>query len=201
MASILVSGCFLLFYISATLDAQTLNAPMAGGGDSCSSSSDCYPADLNGSVVPPLYINCSDHKCKCWMYDVATRTCTDLRKEQRTAFLLSFFLSITGAANFYIQRYDLGGVQLGIFLLLPIVLLLLFCLILMVIFVIDLLFISRCREYFEPIYGSGGCLWWPILVLSCTWILLVAMWWVTDLFVFAADLRPSGDGCPLKHNL
>lgn len=96
------------------------------GGGSCSSSSDCYPADLNGTAVPSQYINCSDSKCvcrscfyatnsyksctyqKCWMYDATTRACSDLRKDQMTAFFLSFFLSITGAANFYIERYDLG---------------------------------------------------------------------------------------------
>ena len=93
---------------------------------SCSTSNDCYPDDLDRSSVPTKYINCSDQKCvcsdcfyatnsykscayqRCWKYDNITQTCNDLRKDQRTAFLLSLFLSALGAANFYIERYDLG---------------------------------------------------------------------------------------------
>ena len=92
----------------------------------CSNNSDCYPADLNGSSIPSAYVNCSNQKCacsecfyatnsyrscayqRCWMYEGTTQTCIDLRKEQSTAFFLSLFLSTVGAANFYIERYDLG---------------------------------------------------------------------------------------------
>ena len=92
----------------------------------CSNSSDCYPVGLNGSSVPTKYINCSDQKCvcsdcfyatnsykscayqRCWEYDNITQTCNDLRKDQRTAFFLSLFLSALGAANFYIEQNALG---------------------------------------------------------------------------------------------
>ena len=94
----------------------------------CSNSSDCYPAGLNGTSAPTKYINCSNQKCvcsdcfyainsykscayqRCWEYDKTTQTCNDLRKDQKTAFLLSLFLSALGAANFYIERYDLGNI-------------------------------------------------------------------------------------------
>ena len=92
----------------------------------CNTTDDCYPADLIVHQVPAVYINCSDNKCvctgcfystngykscgykRCWQYVAATHTCEDLRKDQRTAFLLSLFLSFVGAANFYIEQYTLG---------------------------------------------------------------------------------------------
>ena len=92
----------------------------------CANSSDCYPAGLNGTNVPTKYINCSNQKCvcsdcfyatnsykscayqRCWKYDKTTQTCNDLRKDQRTAFLLSLFLSALGAANFYVEQYTMG---------------------------------------------------------------------------------------------
>ena len=95
----------------------------------CTISSDCYPAGLNGSSVPTKFINCSNQKCvcsdcfyaansykscayqRCWEYDKTAQTCNDLRKDQRTAFLLSVFLSALGAANFYIEQYVMGMYQ------------------------------------------------------------------------------------------
>ena len=38
--------------------------------------------------------------------------CVDYRKSQKTALLLSVFLSATGAANFYIRQYVLGEVYM-----------------------------------------------------------------------------------------
>ena len=46
----------------------------------------------------------------CGQCSNATNNCTSASdlKDQKTAFLLSLFLSSIGAANFYIGRYDLG---------------------------------------------------------------------------------------------
>ena len=110
----------LSFYIHST--CRSVSLP----NDTCSTSNDCYPNNLYGSRVPTKYINCSDQKCvcsdcfyatnsykscayqRCWEYDDITQTCNDLRKDQRTAFLLSLFLSALGAANFYVQQYVMG---------------------------------------------------------------------------------------------
>lgn len=47
--------------------------------------------------------------CSDYMYINSSSQCgTDNRQSQLTAFLLSLFLSSTGAANFYIGRNDLG---------------------------------------------------------------------------------------------
>ena len=49
------------------------------------------------------------YSCKDYSYSTATDSCgPDRRQKQQAAFLLSFFLQGFGAANFYIQRYDLG---------------------------------------------------------------------------------------------
>ena len=105
----------------------------------CTTSNDCHPSDLILHQVPAVYINCSDNKCvctgcfystngykscgykRCWQYVAATHTCKDLRKDQRTAFLLSLFLSFAGAANFYIEQYILGYFNLSYICLLTLI--------------------------------------------------------------------------------
>lgn len=48
--------------------------------------------------------NCSDY-----FYNTMNNTCgTDFRQDQKRAFVLSLFLSSTGAANFYIESFGLG---------------------------------------------------------------------------------------------
>lgn len=61
---------------------------------------DCFMNDPETSTC----FNCSDY-----FYNMANGSCgTDFRQDQRMAFVLSFFLSSTGAANFYIESYGLG---------------------------------------------------------------------------------------------
>jgi len=49
------------------------------------------------------------YTCNDNMYSKSLKSCgPDRRQKQQVAFLLSFFLQGFGAANFYIQRYDLG---------------------------------------------------------------------------------------------
>ena len=61
---------------------------------------DCFEEASNGT--------CIEVECEDWRYDQQQLECDDDRPKQLTAFLLSFFLSSTGAANFYIGRDDLG---------------------------------------------------------------------------------------------
>ena len=113
-------------HVGMTTPLCILTRAVGFQANKCTNSSDCYPAGLNGSSVPTKYINCSNQKCvcsdcfyatnsykscayqKCWEYDKTAQTCNDLRKNQRTAFLLSVFLSALGAANFYIEQYVMG---------------------------------------------------------------------------------------------
>lgn len=51
---------------------------------------------------------CEVYEPLCRNYSNATNQCIDNRKSQKTAFLLSVFLSSLGAANFYIGNNILG---------------------------------------------------------------------------------------------
>lgn len=91
----------------------------------CSNQLDCIPSSINSSNIPeeligcvgtPRRCNCSEcfqlynDTCQlkdCWSYD-ATSNCTDNRRSQLEAILLSACLSSVGAANFYIGRNILG---------------------------------------------------------------------------------------------
>lgn len=94
----------------------------------CLTDEDCIPVEYQNTTIPPSFISCdgSTGLCECQRcfirrndicevntdacntYSTVTGECSDDRKSQRTALLLSFFLSAAGAANFYIGRNLLG---------------------------------------------------------------------------------------------
>jgi len=90
----------------------------------CTTDEDCYPPNLPNTTIPPKYIHCDNSSglCQCNYCFIRENDtcalarchnwnnvqCVDKRRSQKTAFLLSVFLSSTGAANFYIGQYDLG---------------------------------------------------------------------------------------------
>ena len=93
----------------------------------CNVTSDCYPSSV--TIVPTVLIECSGGRCVCnecferdngtcalnscpsYLYNQTIRECVDNRPSQLTTFLLSFFLSSTGAANFHIDRNGLGELK------------------------------------------------------------------------------------------
>ena len=94
----------------------------------CSTDEECFPIEYHNITIPPSLISCdiSTGLCECQQcfvrrndicavntnacnsYMTETQECSDNRKSQRTALLLSFFLSAAGAANFYIGQNLLG---------------------------------------------------------------------------------------------
>lgn len=90
----------------------------------CSSMAECVPDDLREHVPEDLiWCNVSSGLCVCSdcfeLFDdvcqlsqcrgfTSENNCTDHRKSQKKAVLLSAFLSSVGAANFYIEQYILG---------------------------------------------------------------------------------------------
>lgn len=91
----------------------------------CNNVTDCVPFNLTESIPQDLIdCNTSSGVCvcsecfellndtcqlrKCWEFNAEQNLCTDNRKTQKTAVLLSAFLSSVGAANFYIGQYLLG---------------------------------------------------------------------------------------------
>ena len=105
-------------------------------GNTCTSSSDCVPASIfnetNGTVPQALIacntntgvcvcsdcfmLNATANQCylmpPCTDFDVARMECQDTRRKQLTAFLLAFFLTTFGAANFYVDRLEFAIPQL-----------------------------------------------------------------------------------------
>ena len=96
---------------------------------SCQTNADCFPSGVNN--VSSNLVSCVAGQCvcmECFMSDDDTGRCqncsdyrydsglgicgVDNRPRQLTAFLLSLFLSSTGAANFYIGQDGLGKAYL-----------------------------------------------------------------------------------------
>ena len=99
----IILGCYCtIFYVANVHIASTcMHAVLPGGVCYCN---DCFDTGSYGT--------CVDAECKDWHYNQEYLECDDNRPRQLTAFLLSFFISLTGAANFYIGRNDLGSMML-----------------------------------------------------------------------------------------
>ena len=123
----------------------------------------------------------------CTDYDNTTGQCIDRRKSQLTAFLLAFFLTWTGAANFYINRLEYAIPQL----------------------IFGILFCSMCcvigcvrqttKDTEEnPIKWCVGCF---VGTSTCLLYALFLAWWIAELVIFATNERHDGSGCSLINNL
>ena len=100
----------------------------------CNNASDCYPPELNINSTdliscfqsaclcyPCFTINTTSSKCqveKCFKWNSDDEECVDTRDSQEEAFILSFFLSSLGVANFYIGQWQIGIAQLLLFIFL-----------------------------------------------------------------------------------
>ena len=177
--------------------------------DSCITQSDCLPNQLlNGSVASPL-VSCSNGVClctSCFMknessntcyvqppctdYNTITSSCVDTRQSQLTAFLLSLFLSWTGAANFYINQLALAIPQLLIGILA--------CCLGIVMRIVRSVCCNKDGEdqnIFQLLCFCAVCL--PVLIIP----LIQLAWWIADLVIFVRNERLDGRGCPLIANL
>lgn len=102
---------------------------------------------------------------------------------QTTAFFLAVFFGMTGAANFYIGRLNYAIPQLALL-------------------VLGTLCGGACRTIRpraeeEPLTGGKpkmGLLRWAMGFIP----LVVLIWWVVDIFIFATGERSGHDHCPLK---
>ena len=192
--------CILICAVAVT------SSPFArqADGPPCTDHRDCIPSGLSVNVSTNLVECLSDGRCSCsdcflrnetanrcylmtscLTFDEDTRQCSDSRKSQLTAFLLTFFLIWTGAANFYIDRLEFAIPQL----IFGIVLLVLGC-------------VGRCIKECVKDSDSGKVIVCcfigiPYLVLS----IFFFAWWIGDLVIFGTNQRDDGDGCPLIDNL
>ena len=90
----------------------------------CRKDTDCYPKEYKNYTIPSEFVHCEKNSCQCQdcfynlndscaitdCHHFSNRSgkCVDDRKSQFDAFLLSIFLSATGAANLYIGQDTLG---------------------------------------------------------------------------------------------
>lgn len=170
----------------------------------------CLPDGVNDA--PTSLVNCVSNECvcnECFMMDSETGRCrlcsdytysevlqtcgNDNRQSQLTAFLLSFFLSGTGAANFYIGQMSLGGGQIAILLIIMATSYAMCC----------LPCCLACCVAKEEVKGSAFFIIFMLLFVLITigCILAAWAWWIADLVIFATNQRLSGNGCVLMQNL
>ena len=191
-----------LLLVASTLD---LVGGQSNGDNVCTNHTDCYPPSFsNNSSVPTTLVECVESSCQCrdcfirnassgrcevdepcQQYDIALGECEDDRLSQRVAFLLSIFLSSTGAANFYIERFEFAVPQL-----------------LILVIVIVCAIVSKILQQFKERHNN--CLaitsWITVIIVIVATLTIVA-WWIADLVIFVQNDRSDGDDCPLDEDL
>lgn len=115
---------------------------------------------------------------KCWSFSNSSGRCRQTGKKRLTALLLSIFLINFGAANFYIERYDLAVPQIILGLLL--------CF---------FQFASCAVSAKRDDDTSKLCIF--CCSVNSFFSLLLFSWWLADLVIFATNSRDDGDGCSL----
>lgn len=180
----------------------------------CENAEDCYPPGYiaGGIHVPLSLINCtSDGECvcnNCFDFDASNDrcavdrpcqtfdttnnngSCSDHRKSQATALIFAAVLSVVGAANFYIARYEYAVPQLA----------LLTCLIIASCF-------GRILRYFLDDKGRSTekfcalCTTVTAAVVAILALGVIVAWWIADVVIFARNARRDGDNCPLRGDL
>lgn len=91
----------------------------------CTTALDCYPTNYRNDTIPTNFVNCTDGRTcacsecfyrlndtcallECHHFENDSGKCVDDRKSQTNIFILSFFLSSVGYANFAIGQNVLG---------------------------------------------------------------------------------------------
>ena len=218
MKSLCSTVALVIVYLFIGWVSSAPNIEIRQNAPTCKNDSDCYPVDFSTNArIPVDLVQCTDGLCscsECFMkndnsnrcyvnspcteYDLETLKCKDNRRKTLTAFLLTFFLIPTGAANFYIDRLDFAIPQL----------------LLGVIYIFCCCFApcspicaqssknsktSKTSKTSKDDVGEGiiACLCIPYCLLN----LLFFCWWIADLVAFGKNQRLDGDKCPLIDNL
>ncbi len=114
----------------------------------------------------------------CYVYNLDTDECETTAKSRTTAIVLSVLLINFGAANFYIERYDLGIPQiiLGLFLLF---------------FQFGSCAVAATRDDATSVPCIVCCSFNSFISL------LFLAWWIADLVILSTNQRLDGTGCNL----
>ena len=142
---------------------------------------DCSLYNNTGSLTDCFYLDSTDNLCrvrKCWRFSNSSGECREDGKRRTVALVLSIFLINFGAANFYVERYELAVPQIILGLLL--------CF-----FQCGSCAVARKRDDDT----SKLCIF--CCSVNSFLSLLFFAWWLADLIQFATNSREDGDGCPL----
>ncbi len=117
-------------------------------------------------------------RLECYKYYTSDGECREGFKSRLTALLLSIFLINFGAANFYIERYELAVPQIFLGL------------------VLCFFQFGSCAVAAKRDDDTNK------ICIACCSInsfisLLFLAWWLADLIIFAMNARDDGDGCKL----
>lgn len=147
---------------------------------SCNTSTgtcDCSGLDIGNDTCFILSnnSNCCELK-SCFKYNLETGECESIAKDRTTSILLSIFLINFGAANFYIQRFDLAIPQiiLGLFLLF---------------FQFGSCAVAATRDDETSVPCILCC------SINSLLSLLFLSWWIADLVILATNQREDGNRC------
>lgn len=198
----------------------------------CSTPEDCLPQRFrsNSTTVLPSVVDCVQHQCicsKCFRvsnegncvlrdcHDYTDNSCQDNRKSQRTAILLSVFLSSIGAANFYIERNALAVGQLVVGITMYFIICTCPCFLVCCFCCLDQdpdkssseskkinVFKDKGDNAFKDIFAKATCcmLTYCVIAAICIVILLLAIiaWSIAEVLMFAINDIEDGDGCKLR---
>ena len=208
MFSLIVLVVFCFSCATAAPSARSIslrqsNAPV------CVENVDCYPEAFANVTIPLAFVECVGGQCSCsdcfflndtanscyinppcTDYNANTGQCTDNRRKTLTAFLLTFFLVPTGAANFYIDRLDFAIPQL----ILGIIYIFFQCCVMPC--------VRKCaKDAKENDDGCKGLISCALCIPYCLLAMLFFSWWIADLVIFGTNQRLDGDSCDLIDNL
>lgn len=149
----------------------------------CNRTSGVCTCDVYNSTEPIdcFFYDSTNNFCQvrdCWSFSNSSGRCRETGKKRVTALLLSIFLINFGAANFYIERYDLAVPQIILGLLL--------CF---------FQFASCAVTAKRDDDTSKLCIF--CCSVNSFFSLFLFSWWIADLVIFATNSRDDGDGCPL----
>lgn len=191
----------------------------------CTTDIQCYPDRFKNFTIPSDYIYCDNRtlscvcrdcfvsvndSCtveRCYRYDNHRNECVNEMKSQKEAFIVSLFLSSTGAANLYIGQIALGYAQFAILLLIFASGCMAYC--------VKRCCINCCQCFEEECECCDCCEpFWSFchescsvicIFLSCTVVVfglvVIAGWWLADLYSFIENSKLDGDGCALINDL
>lgn len=166
---------------------------------SCTSAANCTNEVI---ANPSQFVSCVNNTCvcnscfqsdtgmctvaRCYSYNIAGDTCSSTAQKWLAALVISILLGGTGAANFYIGRYEFAIPQL-----------VLFCFIMILPCVICVLYCCTGCDCGDVARVCGLVVNFILAIILLILNLCLASWWVADAVIFILNERQDGNGCGL----